>query len=175
MVGRQAIALTGVACAVIIAACGSSAHSLSAASGGASPAHVAAALAFSNCMRSHGVPNFPDSSSGGGINLDGTAINPQSPAFLSARQHCFKLLPGGGPGAQHPTAQRVAQMLELSECMRRHGVSGFPDPTLHAPASLNPANDSILENDGGVVLDVPSTIDVTSPAFKQAADACGFS
>ena len=44
----------------------------------------AAALAYSRCMRSHGVPNFPDPKQvGGGIQISGSApgINPQSPLF----------------------------------------------------------------------------------------------
>lgn len=125
-------------------------------------------------MRSHGVPSFPDPSGGGGINLDGTGVNPQSPAFKSAQQACFRLLPGGGPGAQHPTAQEMAQTLKISQCMRRRGVSGFPDPTLTPPSNPNPSDYSLLEDRGGVVLAVPSTINPGSPVFGQAAAACGF-
>jgi len=53
--------------------------------------------------------------------------------------------------------------------MRQHGVSGFPDPTLSLPSS--PAGYSLLEDRGGVVLAVPSTINPASPTFKQAAAA----
>ncbi len=65
------------------------------------------------------------------------------------------------------------QTLEVSECMRRHGVSGFPDPTLTMPS--NPTDYSLVEDMDGVVLAVPSTINLGSPAFKEAAAACGFS
>jgi hypothetical protein len=150
--------------AVAIAGCGSSAKR------GQSPPRDAF-LAFSACMRSHGVPAFPDPSPGGGINL-GSGLNPFSPAFKAAQASCHKLLPGGGPGAGHPTAEAKALMLKISECMRQHGVSGFPDPTLSPPS--NPAGYSILEDRGGVVLAVPSTINPGSPGFKQAAAACGF-
>jgi hypothetical protein len=57
--------------------------------------------------------------------------------------------------------------------MRQHGVSGFPDPSLTPPSS--PAGYSILENRGGVILAIPSTIDPGSPSFKQAAATCHFS
>ena len=57
--------------------------------------------------------------------------------------------------------------------MRRHGVSDFPDPTLKAPSS--PAGYSAIEDRGGVILAIPSTINVQSPAFQQAAKACQFS
>jgi hypothetical protein len=122
-------------------------------------------------MRSHGVPSFPDPSPGGGIHLT-PGLNPSSPAFKAAQASCQKHLPGGGPGAQHPSAQAVAQTLKISQCMRQHGVSGFPDPTLKPPSS--PAGYSILEDRGGVVLAVPSTINPASPVFKQAGAACGF-
>jgi hypothetical protein len=125
-------------------------------------------------MRSHGVTNFPDpGAGGGGIKLQaGSGINPFSPAFKTARASCSHLLPGGGPGAQHPTKQLIAQTLQVSECMRRHGVSGFPDPTLTPPSS--PAGYSILENRGGVILAVPNTINPESPVFMQASAACSF-
>ena len=175
---RVLIALAAGACVMTIAACGSSGVSAAAASGGRSP-DAGAALKFAACMRSHGVPNFPDPSGGGGgihFHLSaGSGITPFSPAFKAAQTSCRKLLPGGGPGAQHPTAQDVAQTLKVSECMRRHGVSGFPDPTLTPPANPSPSSYSILEDRGGVVLAVPSTINPSSPVFTRAAAVCGFS
>jgi len=58
--------------------------------------------------------------------------------------------------------------------MRRHGVSGFPDPTLKLPPIANRAEYNIVEDRDGAVLAVPSTIITGSPVFKQAATACGF-
>ena len=63
-----------------------------------------AALKFSACMRSHGVPNFPDpQTSGGGITLGfkrGSGIDPQSPQFKAAQRACQNEFPGpkGGGG-----------------------------------------------------------------------------
>ena len=167
--GSKVIRVAAFACAMAIAACGSSVHL-----GGASSDETSlsnAELKVSECVRSHGVPNFPDPSGSGGFNLNGTAINPQSPAFKSAQQRCFKLLLGGAPSA-HPT-QAMAQALQISECMRRHGVSGFPDPTPKVPSISNRAQYSIVDDRDGAVLAVPSTINPSSPAFKQAATACG--
>ncbi len=158
------VALAAVSAGLAIAACGSAGQN------GRAASHDAF-LAFSNCMRSHGVPTFPDPSPGGGIQLS-NGLNPSSPAFKAAQAGCQKLLSGGGPGAVHPTAQAKAETLKISECMRSHGVSGFPDPTLSPPS--NPANYGTVENRGGVVLAVPSTINPGSPTFKQAAAACGF-
>jgi hypothetical protein len=156
--------MVAIGCALAVAACGSS-NKPSDSSG------REAFLAFSECMRSHGVPTFPDPSPGGGIHLIAT-VNPLSPAFKAAQTNCGKLLPGGGPGAAHPSAQAKAEMLRISDCMRRHGVSGFPDPTLSPPSS--PAGYRAILDRGGVVLALPNTIDTSSPAYTQAAATCGF-
>jgi hypothetical protein len=168
---KVVIAFVAITCAVAVAACGSS---TGAPSGGAS--HINAGLTATDCMRSHGVPNLPDPrSGGGGIQIpDGSSINPQSPAFQAALRACARFLPGGGPGSHRPTEQAKLQMLRLSECMRRHGVSGFPDPTSSMPANPNPADYSLIENRGGVVLAVPRTINPGSPTFRQAAATCAF-
>jgi hypothetical protein len=61
----------------------------------------AQALAMSRCMRSHGVPNFPDpqfqTAPGGGfgIRLGGPGVNPSSPAFQAAQKACGKIFGGG--------------------------------------------------------------------------------
>jgi hypothetical protein len=125
-------------------------------------------------MRSHGVPNFPDPNGSGGINIAaGSGLNPFSPAFEAARSACARFLPNGGLGNQHPSARAMAQARQTSECMRAHGVTDFPDPTLKPPS--NPAGYSILEDRGGVITAVPSTINPNAPAFAQAAKACQFS
>ncbi|HWE10302.1 MAG TPA: hypothetical protein VG325_13190 [Solirubrobacteraceae bacterium] len=155
-----------IGCALAVAACGSSSTTSNSTRHGAS-------LAFSACMRSHGVPNFPDPSAGGGIQIQaGSGLNPFSPSFRAAQAGCRRLLPGGGPGAEHPTAQAKAEMLKISQCMRQHGITGFPDPTLTPRSS--PAGSSAIIDRGGVVLAIPDTIDTRAPAFNQAAAACGF-
>jgi hypothetical protein len=52
-----------------------------------------AALAHAQCMRAHGVPDFPDpkvSSNGGGVTVSsgGPGMNPGSPAFQQAQKIC---------------------------------------------------------------------------------------
>jgi hypothetical protein len=90
-------------------------------------------LAFSRCMRAHGVSNFPDpkQAAGGGttLSLQGGpgGVDPQSHAFQSAQSACKTLLPNHGvPPALTP--QQRAQALAFSRCVRAHGVPNFPDP-----------------------------------------------
>ncbi|HEY3843290.1 MAG TPA: hypothetical protein VGL48_08555 [Acidimicrobiales bacterium] len=89
-------------------------------------------LAFSRCMRSNGVPNFPDPNSSGvwpKPQVEGAASNPQYPA---ATRSCGHLLPDGGPGvAPSPAVDQQIQndMTQFALCMRSHGVSNWPDPT----------------------------------------------
>jgi len=51
------------------------------------------ALKLSECMRAHGVPNFPDPN-GQGV-IQGSGIDPNSPPFQAAQQKCAKELGGG--------------------------------------------------------------------------------
>jgi hypothetical protein len=49
-------------------------------------------------MRSHGVPNFPDPQFQGGgslMRLNGSGIDPSSPAFKSAQAACSSIVGGG--------------------------------------------------------------------------------
>ncbi|MGO9884120.1 MAG: hypothetical protein ACLPV4_14010, partial [Solirubrobacteraceae bacterium] len=72
-----AAALAALGCAAAVAACGSSSPSSSA----AALKGYSQGVTFSECMRSHGVPNFPDPSAGGGIHISaGSGINPVSPS-----------------------------------------------------------------------------------------------
>ena len=50
------------------------------------------AVRFADCMRAHGVPNFPDPTTGGAFKL-GRAINPQAPAVIAAMNRCRTLRP----------------------------------------------------------------------------------
>jgi hypothetical protein len=122
-------------------------------------------------MRAHGISNFPDPNSSGGIQLP-NGINPRSPAFQSAQKTCFKLFPGGGPGGAGNSEARKEQLFKLAQCMRAHGLSSFPDPT-SSPPSGGPPGGGLAFGSPGAFLAVPGTM-LQSPAFKQAASSCGF-
>jgi len=128
---------------------------------------AAAFLKFSRCMRSHGVPNFPDPSSNGILITPGSGLNPASPAFPSARSECKKLLPGGGPKGSPPapSASDVRAALSWARCIRKHGVPNFPDP------STNPNQPGLFFR--GLAFPVGPGFNPQSPAFEQAQKACG--
>jgi hypothetical protein len=52
-------------------------------------------LKYAQCMRSHGVPKFPDPKAGGAFSLGTKAgVDPNTPQFKAAQQTCQKLMPG---------------------------------------------------------------------------------
>jgi hypothetical protein len=122
-----------------------------------------ALTSYSACMRSHGVPKFPDPKpSSGGMQLTigpGMGIDPKSPQFQAADKACRKLMPGGGK-APSPAmqAKALADMLKFSACMRAHGLPDFPDPT---------------SSGGGIQLSIGKTgLNPRSPVFQAAQKAC---
>ena len=162
------LALAGCALALALAACGSSASS----SAGAGTGRAAAAIKFADCMRSHGVSNFPDPGGGGGGGFQfssGSGINPQSPAFQSAQRACGSLLPGPGFGGQASESDKL-RMLAMSRCMRAHGLPSFPDPVTKPPAPG--AGFALAFGRPGAFIAIPTNL-VQSPAFTQAAGTCG--
>ncbi len=65
-------------------------------------------VAYSQCMRTHGVPEFPEPTEGQLLihasdhNGHVTGVNPRSAQFQAAQKVCGKLLPNGGvPRAPH--------------------------------------------------------------------------
>jgi ABC-2 family transporter protein len=117
------------------------------------------ALAYSACMRSHGVPRFPDPNSSGEIlKSEVIALNPGSPQFQAAQRACQGLQPNGGRPSQAERAQHLGALLAFARCMRMHAVANFPDPT-----SGGEITHEMLAAAG---------VDVHQPAVLQAADAC---
>lgn len=91
---------------------------------------LAALVAYSHCMRSHGMPSFPDPTSRDGIPKDKIPVG--SPQFLVASSACTHLMPTNGLGPQKTAQQtrtRFADALTFARCMRSRGFASFPDPT----------------------------------------------
>jgi hypothetical protein len=83
-------------------------------------------------------------------------------------------MPGGGPQSHKASAAQIKQADETAQCMRTHGVSGYPDPIISnaPPTSLNPANYSSIEAGGGMIIAIPKSINEQSTGFQSAAKAC---
>lgn len=161
------VALAALGCSAAIAGCGGGSSSRSATHG-----DYAQGVKFADCMRAHGVPDFPDPVAGNGFSFPvGQGFNPFTPANRAAQQDCHTLLPGGGRGPGEATAQEKAHTVALAACMRAHGVTGFPDPVSSPPTG---GSYSFMFGQPGDFLAVPSTINPQSPIFKQAASACNF-
>ncbi|HWD76665.1 MAG TPA: hypothetical protein VG371_16130 [Solirubrobacteraceae bacterium] len=164
MTSRRVVrAVTAIAgCGLVAAGCGAGGADTGT-TGGAGG--YATALKYSNCMRSHDVPNFPDPGPNGQLNIGPGErdLNPQAPAFQSAAHACAKYGPGGGGGPHALSAAQRRRLVAFSQCMRTHGVPNFPDPPATFPAPG--LQTRIASGPGGVV---PG-----SPAFKHAAEACG--
>ena len=119
------------------------------------------AVAYAGCIRSHGVPNWPDPNSSGVFDkskLTSQQLGASSSKVQAAQTACRHLLPNGGNGPTPAQVQQAkAQALEYSRCVRSHGVSNFPDPDstgrIPDPASVG--------------------IDQGSPKFEAANQACG--
>ncbi len=118
------------------------------------------ALSFAKCMRSHGVPNFPDPNAQGGIVASGLDVG--SSTFRTAANGCRHLLPNGGQPTPAQQAQALAQALKFSQCMRSHGITSFPDPQSVAGGGIRIA---IRAGQG-------SNLNPTNPQFQAAQKAC---
>ena len=135
------------------------------------------ALAFAECMRANGVPDFPDPQPGGGFVFPANAV-PSSPAFRTAQAKCVKLISGGGPPGpgtrSHPTPQMLAHFRKVADCMRQHGVPDFPDPRTSVPPNPFGSGAGVISDIYNVIFVFPGTINQQAPAFTQAAAMCDF-
>ena len=184
-------ATLALAMAIGVAACGGTASNdggvVSLASPSGSPGESAAPaasvdpeeamLAFTKCMKEHGVDVqmsiVTEGSGGGGVQIGGpdagTEVQPPTGEFdpkamEDADKACRDLLPAGGmlgdPNATMDPAL-ADQMLKFAQCMRDNGVD-FPDPQFSG---------------GGVSIQVgggeDGAIDPMSRTFQVAQEACG--
>jgi hypothetical protein len=91
------------------------------------------ALAYAQCMRVHGEPQFPDPNSQGNFLLPAsTGGTPNSAAFVSANKACQHLLPKTRPMTAAQQRRVTAQALKFVACMRSHGLPNMPDPIVNA-------------------------------------------
>lgn len=104
--------------------------------------HGNKALAYSRCMRSNGVPNYPDPSSNGNL-PKGTAqaFGVSTAHYQAAEQACGHLLPTGGSASltqclmtgdcpRSVVQPALQEGRKFAQCMRSHGVTNWPDPSV---------------------------------------------
>ncbi|HEU5387192.1 MAG TPA: hypothetical protein VFV73_14935 [Streptosporangiaceae bacterium] len=130
----------------LLAACGGS--SSPGAPGGSSPSDSGAAdaVAHSACMRSHGVPNYPDPRNGQLPKGTAQSFGVSSSQYQAAESACQHLLPASNTnfnallaqclenGHCPPTVvqQALTEGRKFAQCMRDHGAPNWPDPTIDA-------------------------------------------
>jgi hypothetical protein len=136
--------------ALLAAACGGG----SAGSAGSSP--YAKALAYTQCMRSNGVANYPDPNSQGQILMQpNNGLDYSSPQLAHAAKACAKLAPKITISAQQ-RQQVLSQDLKWVACMHAHGITNLPDPSTAG---------------GGVSVTVTKA-EANLPQFPAAERAC---
>jgi hypothetical protein len=133
----------------------------SSATAGQSSSHVSgkpSALAFAQCMQSHGIKNFPEPNSSGGMSVTQGESLPDftSPQYRAAAMACKSLSPAGVAPNSAQQALQLKNDIAYAKCMRSHGVTNFPDP------DPNTGNSFALNG-----------IDVNSSQVQAADKACG--
>lgn len=121
---------------------------------------LAKLLAYTNCMRSHGITDFPDPTAGpngqgGGFRINGgpgSDLDPDSPRYEAANRACQELLPYGG-ALPAPTASQMAEYTKFAACVRQRGFPSFPDPNGQGVFALH-------------------NIDISSAQFQSAEKTC---
>jgi hypothetical protein len=126
-------------------------------SGGPTPPAVTKELlAFSKCVRAHGVPSFPDPTASSGFpnsarNFTGT------PQYQAALKACKSLaLASGVIHSPAEIAQHLKQLSAEDACFRKHGVPNMPGPTAQGSQTFPPG------------------ITPSSPQFQAAAKVCAY-
>jgi hypothetical protein len=121
-------------------------------------------VAFSRCMRTNGVRNFPDPNSSGAIPKVGLQqLGVSSSQFQAAQRACQHLLPNSGQSSPAQVQQVMNALSRFARCVRSHGVSNWPDPLAESDAG-QPGTPGFPRSMPG--------INQSSPLVKSAMGAC---
>jgi hypothetical protein len=154
-------ALPLVVSVVALAACGGSSSTphVAAASSPSGPAgaarHSSAPPSLTQllhsaaqCVRAHGIPNFPDPvvDTHGNVQYDDQLIKNLPVAVTQNAEHACASQINAAQSAAAPvqpaaTPQEIQQATQFAQCMRQHGWPNFPDPDSHARFQLSNPND----------------------------------
>ena len=117
-------------------------------------------IAYAQCMRAHGVGNFPDdaiTSNGSGTEVHLPQGITSNPDYQSASKTCQPKLPKGGATGGGSSNARVQDEINWANCMHSHGVPNAPEP--------NAQGQMIMKGGSGGV-------DPNSPAFQAGMQTC---
>ena len=106
------------------------------------------AVKFAECIRAHGVSDFPDPNAKGDFDY-GVSVTPA--VWRQATTACKDLQPPGTLSSKRTPKQQSAS-LRFAQCIRDNGVKDFPDPvngepvinTYKIPSSNRPGGMTIL-------------------------------
>jgi hypothetical protein len=144
--GPPVAAVIATATLALLTACSGGSPSSAGSGGSPNTSSTPSAVAYSACMRSHGVPNFPDPGSAGQIpKADPQQLGVSSSQLQAAQQACQHLIPATGTTAEQQQetqcamadncSQAVVQqwmsgLRTLAQCLRSHGEPNWPDPII---------------------------------------------
>jgi hypothetical protein len=167
--------------ALLVAACTGSSAGPRVASGGSASSSPSAggsstsasAVAYSACMRNHGVRNFPDPQRSGQV-PKGSAqeFGVSTSQYQAAERACEHLIPNTGDTAEQQQELQCAQtgkcpqavvqqwmssLRDLARCLRTHGEPNWPDPIItslggHPPAPHFPYEQAGIDHHSDKVL-----------------------
>jgi hypothetical protein len=176
MNSRAAVIATAALAALswLAVACSSSPSSAGGSPKAGGTASSRSAVSFSGCMRSHGLASYPDPGSNGVLpKTSPQQLGVSSSRFQTAQQACQHLLPDTGTALTARSMQQcylayvcpptlvqqaLTAGLQLARCMRSHGVSDWPDP------SVDPQGRPLFD------INVPRP---TPPQVRRALNLCG--
>jgi hypothetical protein len=119
-------------------------------------------VAYSDCMRTERVPNFPEPNRSGRIpmrKVDALIDDPQlALASVACEGVCGSARPSAAAASSQCLALDTAGRLSFARCMRTHGVTKFPGPAADGAVSA-----AMVRARG---------IDMDSPAFVRAVAEC---
>jgi hypothetical protein len=84
-------------------------------------------LQLAQCMRAHGMPNFPDPTQApdGSWQFPPAANGQQLPSACASLK---RSLGGQGTAPKPASAADMAKLRQFAQCIRQHGLTDWPDP-----------------------------------------------
>jgi hypothetical protein len=180
MLRTATVTAAAFAAAVAVAACGgssgptnSNSSNNSASSRPGSAAFRAAELRVSQCIRAHGVPNYPDPPSSGDMHsvgngitviVNGVKLDASAQTLQNAQRACAKYAPVGPLVSSSQLASIKQGSIRTAECMRANGVPDFSDPSF----TTGPGGHGLRISRGSGA----ANLNPYSPAFKAAQAKC---